>query len=1346
MSGVFLSYSSGDRDVVRTVQRLLHARGIATFLDRDDLRAGQPWPAVLEEALGSCGGVLVFLGETLGSWQRREMWFALDRQAAEEKRGAVFPVIPVLLPRAIVQSGFLFLNTWVDLRGRVEDPAAIDAIAAAVEGRSVAAAHAFEVDGDICPYRGLDPFEEEHAAFFCGRDAFVDRLHAKVLASRLVTLVGSSGCGKSSIVRAGVVPRLRRSRPPDVTWDVVSFTPGSAPYRRLARELVRWLEPDARPTDVALRSDELGRRLELGEVRLDAFVEEGLRTSGADRLLLVVDQFEELFTQAPSAVRPSFVASLLGQLRNAPVTGVLTMRADFYGLAIDVDRGLSDLMQAGIVNVGRLRRDELREAVEKPARLVGLSFESPLFVEKLLDDVGDEPGNLPLLEYALLELWRGREHRKLLEKTYAGVRGVTGAIAARAEAELAKLSESDQGRVRRVMTRLVHTSPTRSGLENTRQRASLVDLGDDARDIVTAFSQPGVRLLVTGKDDSGHDTVEVAHEALIGAWARLKQWLAEDVELRLWRQRLEPSLDYWERDPASVLRGLALAEAEKWLTEREADLVAREIQFVRASLAQRDREAADAEERRDREIRTQRRWAIVASAGACVVALLAAAALYGYAASTRAMHAAQSRELAAAAMSQLAADPELSLALARHGRAVAATLEANTAVRQAVATLRASHVRTILGNPHGGGVRSAAFSPDGVVLVTACEDGGVRTWNAASGAFLGELLPRIKGIAYAAAFDRAGVRIVTAHEDGTALVWDAATRSPIAVLRGHAKKVRTATFSDDGARVVTGSEDGTARVWDAANGRDLAIVARHDKAVRAAAFSRDGRFVVTASDDGTARVWDASVSKPPLATLLHGDAVNAVAFGADNLRVATGSVDGSARIWDWASGACMKEFRAGDRIRTVAFGRDATWIATAGVGRVVRIWSTMPARPCDGRSPEPPLIELRGHRGEIHSASFDRDGARIVTASGDGSARVWDMEVSPGPLAFRAGDASLKSVAFAPPGDRFVTASDDGTARIWKLGDVGSPAAVLGPAAVDEDRSASVSPASHGAAPPIEPHRGTVTSAAFAPDGSRVLTAGFDARVLLWDLARGVPSRTVGVHDAVAYGAGFSPRGERVVVATGDGKARVWDLATDAPVAVLEGHEGRVLSASFSADGEQVVTSGQDGTARVWSVRTSRETAVLRGHEGWVHRAAFGPDGTLVVTAGQDGTARIWDAGTGRELRRLEGHSDAVYDASFCPRGGYVVTASKDRTARIWDVASGRLESELTGHGGTVFGAAFSADCGWLVTVGGDGLVLIFGRPWICNGATLDALAVPLSARDLNEQERRRYLHEEVHR
>jgi formylglycine-generating enzyme required for sulfatase activity len=380
----------------------------------------------------------------------------------------------------------------------------------------------------------------------------------------------------------------------------VSFTPGAAPWQRLARSLVEWLEPDLSPVELATRASKLGGQLERGEVGSPDLVDEGLRRSGADRLLLVVDQFEELFTEASVEHRRPFARALVELVRRCAVTPVLTLRADFYGFAIDLNPDLTALLETGSVPLGPLTRGDLQAAIVEPARLVGLEFESPLLVQKLLDDVGDEPGNLPLLEYALTELWRDRQNGKLLEQTYAGFAGIAGAIAKRADDELQKLGDYDG--VRRVMTRLVWSTPGTSGIEDTRRRVKLADLGESGRTVVNAFAQPGIRLLITSRDEVQRDTVEVAHEKLITAWKRLQVWLAEDLELRLWRQRLEPSLRYFESDASNVLTGLALAEAEKWCRERKSELSRPETALIEASLNKREEVLAFERLQREREL------------------------------------------------------------------------------------------------------------------------------------------------------------------------------------------------------------------------------------------------------------------------------------------------------------------------------------------------------------------------------------------------------------------------------------------------------------------------------------------------------------------------------------------------------------------------------------------------------------------------------------------------------------------------------------------------------------------------------------------------------------------------
>jgi TIR domain/WD domain, G-beta repeat len=753
---LFLSYHSPDHGSVHIIRQLLEARGIATFLDRENLVAGLPWPHALEEALGRVRAVAVFLGpDGLGLWQKREMGFALDRQVQEEKAGRVFPVIPVLLPGVDVTPGFLFLNTWVDLRRDLTAPEALDALALAVRN---AAARPEAVRVAVCPYRSLGAFQEEHAAFFFGREAFADRLRDAALGRNLVAVVGPSGSGKSSVVQAGLLPLLCRQRPPAQTWDAVSFTPGMQPFHQLAAALIPLLEPGLSETDRLTEAQKLGNRLVCGEVHVEAAIERLVsKSEGTDRLLVVADHFEELFTQTPEAARKPFVEAMLGALDRAPLTLMLTLRADFYGHVIALSRELSDRVAQTVVNLGPMRREELERAIVEPARRVGLAFE-PGLADRILDDVGEEPGHLPLLEFALTELWAQRQVRVLTHAAYRSIGGVAGAIAQRAEAEFEAFTPQQQVIARRVFTRLVRVARPQEGAEDTRQRATLAELSphpqsDDAAEvgaIVQALTGWESRLLVTGLDQAtGKETVEVAHEALIQHWERLRDWLDEDREFLLWHQRLRGSVAEWERtkhDAGSLLRGAPLAKAERWLNERPEDLTLAERNLIQESLAQREHE---------REVQEQRRrrftWTAVGVAG--VLLLFALLAWW-------------QRNVA---MNQAV--------LAQKARLDAETERDRAEQRRHVSLAQALAAQALRQHDQAKGERSALLARQAYLFNKGYQ-----------GRVLDQVDDTLRSVLSAPYFSH--------------------------ILRGHEDAVWSVAFSSDGQRLAAGSRDGTVRLWD----------------------------------------------------------------------------------------------------------------------------------------------------------------------------------------------------------------------------------------------------------------------------------------------------------------------------------------------------------------------------------------------------------------------------------------------------------------------------------------------------------------------------------------------------
>jgi hypothetical protein len=407
MPDVFFSYSNRDQRDVEAIARALVEQGITVYLDRWYLQPGQPWPRLLEQALSESRSVAVFVGrEGLGAWQQREVALALDIQTRDASR----LVIPVLLPRAEPPLGFLSLNTWIDLRHGTKDARAVARMVAAIRHMP-----AYPVDDDersaldrkaVSPYRGLRQFREEDAPLFFGRDVFVRTLADAVERQSVVAVVGQSGSGKSSVVMAGLVPLLRADE--EHVWEISVFVPGQRPFRSAASALLRAADPNLSVVDSVLETEKLADLLEGGELRLRDLVDRVLDGQrGTDRLLIVVDQWEELYTLVSvEHLTSDFVDGVLDASQHPNVRIVLTMRGDFYGRALG-HRALTDQLQTGTVNISMMTPGELREAITGPAGVVGVEFE-PGLVERILDDVGDEPGNLPLLEFVLDELWKAR--------------------------------------------------------------------------------------------------------------------------------------------------------------------------------------------------------------------------------------------------------------------------------------------------------------------------------------------------------------------------------------------------------------------------------------------------------------------------------------------------------------------------------------------------------------------------------------------------------------------------------------------------------------------------------------------------------------------------------------------------------------------------------------------------------------------------------------------------------------------------------------------------------------------------------------------------------------------------
>ncbi len=1196
------------------------------------------------------------------------------------------------------------------------------------------------------PFKGLRYFEEADADLFFGREALtaklLDRIRASLAStppSRFLAVVGASGSGKSSIVRAGLIPAMRTSRSFD-GWMIHSFTPTARPLQKLAESLS---QNGSSLAATATLMDDLAaepRTLHLMAGRLRSSLEgkrvEPTRPStGHPHQLLVIDQFEELFSLCQQEVeRRAFIDNLMTAVSepDGPAYVVITLRADFYNSCAPYAE-LRDALAGQQEYIGPMSAGELRRAIEEPAKRGGWGLE-PGLVELLLQDVGaegdtpPEPGAMPLLSHALLETWHRRRGRMLGVSGYLASGGVRGAIAETADVVFHdQLDDKQRAIARNIFLRLTHLGENES-IAETRRRVAFDEL------ILRPEDAPAVREVLTILADArlittDNNVAEVAHEALIREWPTLREWLEEDREgLRLHRH-LTLAADSWERrgrELAELYRGTRLAQALSWAGDHASQLSGLERSFLDDSRVQAERGEAEREAQRRRELEaaqalaeTQRKAAAQLRRralylfGAFILALGMAglALLQGERARQSAITAESerrisfARELAAAAVNNLDIDPERSILLSLQAASLTRAPDGSLLpeVEEALhRSILGSQVRLTL-TGHSAWVYSAAFSPDGKRLATIGRDGTTIVWDAASGEELlrlpGTTEPSDYRTAQRVDFNPDGEWLATA-DSNLIRIWDADSGNLIRTLSGHSADVTALAFSPEGQRLATGSQDATARIWDLTSGAELHVMTDHTEAIEELAFSPDGDWLATASDDRSLKIWDVATGE--LLRDLTGFTIEiySVAFSPDGTRMSA-TTDAGIQIWDATRIELQELLTIEDPGGALMFSPDGTKIA-AGSGSAAKLWDVRTGQE---------LLTLTGHSNWVMDVVFSPDGKRLATTSLDETAKVWS--ITPGQEVVTLSGQGAR-VAYSPDGTQMATEGAMGTAMLWD--------AVTGEARLT-----------------LAGHTEPVLGLAFRPDGRRLATSSFDASSIIWDTFSGqklltLVGHTVGVRD-VAY----SPDGTRIATGGFDTTARVWDAATGRELSNLVGHEGLVLGVAFSPDGTRLATSSTDLTARIWDLNTGNVLLTLAGHSNPIPDIAFSPDGTRVATGSQDATAKLWDAVTGVELHTLAGHSSEIQSVAFSPDGRWLATGSGDNTAKIWDVSTGQELHTLFGSLGGVTGVAFNPmdDRPLLAVASTDGVV----RVYLVDNEELLELAESRVTRSLTLAECQRFLH-----
>ncbi|MFY9225675.1 MAG: SUMF1/EgtB/PvdO family nonheme iron enzyme [Blastocatellia bacterium] len=846
------------------------------------------------------------------------------------------------------------------------------------------------------PYLGLTSFSATDSNLFFGREKETESFLNRLRIQPLIAVVGPSGAGKSSFVQAGVIAGLTGD------WRVLTIRPGLSPITTLYSKLSK----------IGVEFTNLKSQLE-ENINILAKTLHGLASKENCKVLLVIDQFEEIFTLCSDKKEQKlYVEAIVSCAKSEedPIRVILTIRDDFLVRAKELS-GLKDRLTQGLEILTTPDSTQLLRILTEPARRVGYSFEDQELPVEIVNSVAEQTSALPLLAFTAEKLWqqRDKEFKQLLRRSYQAMGGVVGALAKHAEEVLQQMTKAEQSLVREALNHLVTSEGTRAALSHP-ELLQLLGNNSDSEAVIEKLIS--ARLLVTIEGEKGVDRIEVVHEALFSAWPRLVNWQQEMAEGARLRDQIRVAARQWQergRPNGLLWRDEALVEYQIWRERYKTQLTDIEQAFASTSLMEANR-------------RQKVKRNLIAAA--MIILLIGSSVLYYQRYQTK-QQLLQTLKLYEEQGRQEMLRGNLEGAAVYLSEAYSKGADSITLKYMlAVAMAKAENRSAITLSDQVGTMTTAIFSPDDSLVVTTSRDKTARIWQASTGKELFTLKGHTDTVIFSS-FSPDGKFLVTASLDNTARVWKVDDGTLVTTLTGHTDGLHKAIFSPDAKQILTISYDTTAKIWNPFTGNLIYNLTGHQASINAACYSKDSKLIATASTDKLAKIWDSQTGKLKTTLTGHQAALLAISFSPDAKLIATGSADKTTNIWQVTDGkllSTLKEHTAS--VTDAEFSPDGKNILTTSADNKARIWQTENSNL---------IFTLEGHKADIFQGEFSPDGKLIITSSYDGTLRVWDRNSGKFLVALTEHKESLNSGIFSSNGEKILTASEDKTTKIWSL-------------------------------------------------------------------------------------------------------------------------------------------------------------------------------------------------------------------------------------------------------------------------------------------------------------------------